>query len=287
MTDQTSTWFGWWAIRRQWPLCLATYVLTVLVSLPAAAALGVVMDGYFGHRLVAAEVTATWSLPALAELAVEESTALVAVAVAATIALLSWLIVQTFICGAMLASGRADGATSLRTAFMHGGQHFWGLLGLGVLGLPFVLVVGGLGFFAAGRLTEALTDGTTSSATVMAVRIPLTFAAWVLLIWASSTHDLMRVKKVDGAGVFRSFVVGLWRGLRRPFALLGHALPWVLGAWGLTAIISLVDARLAWTTPAAIVFGVGLQQILVLCRTFLRLGGLAAVQGLVPPERSE
>ena len=282
-----STWFGWRAIRRQWPLGLATYVLTVLVSLPVAAALGVVMDSYFGRRMVAPQVTATWSLTALAELAVEESTALIAIAVAAAIGLALWLIAQTFICGAMLASGRADGATPLRKALMHGGQHFWGLLGLGVLGLPFVLIVGGLGFFMAGRLTEALTEGTTSSATVMAVRIPLTCAALVLLIWASSTHDLMRVKKVDGAGVFRSFAVGLWRGIRRPVALLGHALPWVLGAWGLTLFISLIDARLPWTTPAAIAFGVGLQQILVLCRTFLRLGGLAAVQGLVPPERPE
>ena len=275
---------GWAALRRQWRLGLAEYVMTVLVSLPTAAGMGTIFYGYFGNRSIAPEVTATWDLTSLVELAVEQPTALIVVAVMALVTFALWLVLQAFIIGAILGSGRDSKSVPLRSALIHGGEHFWGLLGLGIIGTPFVVMVAWASFFAVGELTSALTQGTTSSATVLAVRAPLTAAALVIVVWASSTVDLMRVKKVDGCGVIRSFAVGLWRGFRRPFALIGRALPWVLTAWGLTAVISVVDAQFAWTTPAAILLGIGLQQLLVLSRVFIRLGGLAAVQGLVPPE---
>ena len=285
MTTEQSPWPGWLVIRRQWRLALAAYFMLAVVTLPTGVAVGVLMHEFFGAREVGALVAARPHFPSFVEVVIERPTSWSVVLAVVIVAALTWWIVQTYIVGAVLASGRLGKPVTMRGALALGGRQLWGLVGLALMGLPFVLVFGGLAFLAVSKLTEALTEGTTSTATIMAVRMSLTFVALVILVWASGTHDLMRVKKVDGAGVFSAFAGGLWSGLWRPFSVIGRALPWALAAWLLTLVISFVDAQFVWSTPAAVAMGIGLQQLLVLLRVLTRFGGLGAIQSLVaPPE---
>ena len=268
------------AVRRCWRLVLLCYVMSVVVALPAAAGVGAIMHQYFGHRVAGSEVAARWVLPSLVEVMLERPGGLIAVGAAVVAGALAWLLVQTFMSAALLSVSRTKGRVLVRTALSHGGAHFWGLFGLSILGTPFVLAVSGVALWAGRALEDFLNEGTTSEVNALAVRWVTIGIALLIAVWASGTHDVMRVRKVDGAGVLSAFASGLATGLQRPWGLLSRLLPWYLLGLLLTLGLTLLDARLPWTTPAAIAMGVGVQQFLVLTRAFVRLGGLASVQAM-------
>ncbi len=274
---------GLTAVYRQWRLGLAFYVMTTLAALPTAAAVGALMNGYFGYSQASTTMTSGGSMPLIAEVIIQETGAWGAILVTAAVTGFIWFLLQSFIASAVLGTVRSSKPPNLRTGLAHGGAHWWGLMLLSLLGTPFVLLVGGVGVAAAGWLTDALTGDSTSEAYVMAVRLPTHLLALVGLIWASGTHDAMRTYKVDGRGVFGAFGRGLWRGLTRPLALLGRSVPWWSATLVITAVVMWVDAQMVWSSTSAIATGIALQQGLVLLRVFLRIGGLAAVQGLIPP----
>lgn len=280
-TKPKANWPGWAVLGRQWRLGLLTYALTVVASLPTALAVGTLMGRYFEYRQVADDVSARLAFVPLVEVSIERSSTFSTLFVIAAATSIIWWIVHTFVVGAVLGGGRMGTSVSLSRALSLGGQHFWGLLTLSVLGLPFVLSVAAGAFYAADAVGAALTKGWNSEASMMVVRIVLGFVALVVTGWAAGTHDLMRARKVDGAGVLRAFGFGLVRGLTGPGRLLGRCFPWLVASLILTVVISWVDAQTIWSSPTAIAGGVLLQQGLVLIRVFLRMAGLASVQGLV------
>ena len=273
---------AWAAVRRHWRLGIVAYGLSVVVSVPVAIAVGLAMQWYFGHRDVGVAMSAVVSVPAWVEFRAANPAAGVMVFAAVAAAGIGGLIAQAMLAGAVLGCCRQPETTTIRSALQRGGQHLTGLVGLSFLGTPFVLGVAYGAFTVADRLNTVFTEGTTSDVTLVVVRLVLMFVALIVVVWASGTHDLMRVCKVDGAGVFHAFIAGLWRGLRRPGHLLARSLPWLLAAWLLTLGISVLDAQVPWSSQGAFAAGVLLQQSLCLMRALLRVAGLAAVQGLVP-----
>ncbi|MEL7370513.1 MAG: hypothetical protein AAFN74_16455 [Myxococcota bacterium] len=283
MTETKVRWPGWRGLRQQWRAALLLYAMTVMVSAPAAAGLGYLMHEYFGARAVGPKMAAALRITELVEVSVERPATWTILFVVAILSAIGWYFLHTFLCGAVLASrGRPSG--TMRGMMTLGGHHFWGLLGLSILGIPFVAAVGGGAMMASFKIAKVLTDGSTSEATVIATQWPLVFVALIVIVWASATHDLMRARKVEGAGVLTAFAGGLLFALRRPDRVLGRALPWVLSAWVLTLGITWLDAQQAWTSAQAIAVGVVIEQALVLIRAFLRVAGLISVQDLVPAE---
>ncbi|MEM7674874.1 MAG: hypothetical protein AAF449_02600 [Myxococcota bacterium] len=283
MTQTKIRWPGWRALRQHWRAAIFLYLTTVMVSAPAAAGLGFVMHDYFGERAAGSKIAARLSAVELAEVIMAKPSVWTMLAIVAVLSAVGWYFLQTFVWGAVLAS-RGRPSPSVRGMMTLGGHHVWGLLGLSILGIPFVAVVAIASLMASMEISKMLTDGATSEATVLATQWSLFTVALILVVWASATHDLMRARKIEGAGVLNAFGGGLLASLRRPVRLLWHGLPWVVSAWALTVGLTWFDAQQPWTSGQAIVFSVVIQQSLVLARAFLRIAGLVSIQDLVPAE---
>jgi hypothetical protein len=186
----------------------------------------------------------------------------------------------------------SDSRTFMHRFFRGGGHFFWRFVRLGLLagvtGAIAVAIVAGV----MGALTSPLGDSKWEPAGLFWGVVTLTVSGLVALLFVLAL-DYARIRVVrDGSrGMLRVFVESLAFVLRHVVATYGIALVYLVMV-GLV-LLAYVAHEASWTTStwAAILVLLGVQQILMLARTGLRVVQVGAeweyYAAAVPPADTE
>lgn len=270
------------AAIRCWPAAVLNYVATALISLPLALAVGYSFHTHLSAS-ADADIYARGLDPTmiLAVLTAKEAAAVALVVVVIGLVVL-WGVASTYLTGATLAVLVTPRSTSAHDLYESGGRVFGRLMRLLGFSGPFWLLVVGLPSYGLYKGIEALTRDWASERAVLAARLAALGIAVLLLCWASTTCDLMRVEAV-ARGERRArfaFWRGLVRGAKKPFAPLSIAFIYTGAMVVVTLLHSLFDAHFARSSMVWIAVGFVLQQAVAFSRAFLRVAALGSAVDL-------
>lgn len=259
------------------------YVAVAGVSLPIGLVVGGIVQERFGFSLAASDLVRRADPMLVLELWRDRRHALETLAPLLIGTVIVWTVLSTYLAGAILASvARADRA---RTGefFAGGGRVFGRLLRLLALGLPFVLLAGGLPSFGLYKVVNVATENMVSEKAVFALRLITLFLALAFIGWASGAYDLMRIEAV-ARGEHRAryaFVRGLFRAARHPFALVSVAVPFALAVLMITVIGYLIEVHVVTGSWVLIWIMIVLEQAIAYFRALLRVSLAASEVALV------
>ena len=272
---------------RHWRLVLARYVLATAAALPVAAAIGRSVHRHAGKSLAGESLAQLEPLAVLAFLDAQGPAVGASIGAFAAIAIL-WLVASTALAAATYGAVGAPAPVRVPDLFAASGRHFWRLVRLSMMTVPFTTLAVGLPVAAVFRVYGRLSEGAVDEEAMVLGRIGATLFALVLLGAVNAACDLMKAHAAgaDEARAHRAFWRGLVQAVRRPGPLFGVYVPLAGGAVAVTILASLVDARIARASPALVAAGIALQQLTALARAYLAVALAHAEVGLVRVDRT-